>query len=190
MSIDFRPRIGIAAQFGPLRAGLRAMLGEEYDCIEASTPTSADDLDLWIVDADAWEPVNGPFLLLSDSPTLAIRHGHVNSLPFGVLHRDVDENAFRAGVSAVLSGLVVLEPDFARVEEKEVSAVKSEELTSREQEVLQLLALGLANKEIAKRMGISIHTVKFHAASILAKLGAASRTEAVTLGAKRGWVVF
>ncbi len=62
------------------------------------------------------------------------------------------------------------------------------ELTLREGEVLGLVAEGLANKAIARRLGISEHTVKFHVAAILAKLGAGSRTEAVRLGAQRGLV--
>ena len=63
------------------------------------------------------------------------------------------------------------------------------ELSAREREVLQLMAQGLPNKIIAARLSISLHTVKFHVASILAKLGAGSRTEAVTLGARRGYVI-
>ena len=65
----------------------------------------------------------------------------------------------------------------------------AEELTPRETEVLQMLANGLANKAIAARLSISEHTVKFHVASILGKLGAGSRTEAVTLGIRRGIVL-
>ena len=64
------------------------------------------------------------------------------------------------------------------------------ELTPREIEVLRMLAEGLANKQIAARLGISEHTVKFHIASVYAKLGASSRTEAVRIGAQRGMVVF
>jgi len=61
-----------------------------------------------------------------------------------------------------------------------------EQLTSRENEVLRLLADGLGNKEIAVKLSISEHTIKFHIHSILGKLGAASRTEAVTRGLRRG----
>lgn len=64
-----------------------------------------------------------------------------------------------------------------------------EALTPREREVLQMLASGLANKEIAAKLSISDHTVKFHVASILGKLGAATRTEAVALGIRRGLVL-
>lgn len=64
----------------------------------------------------------------------------------------------------------------------------AEPLTNREREVLQLMALGLPNKQIAARLGISLSTVKFHVASILTKLHVESRTEAVTEGIRRGLV--
>ena len=70
----------------------------------------------------------------------------------------------------------------------EVEDEVSEEITSRETEVLRMLAEGLVNKEIAARLGISEHTVKFHISSILDKLGASTRTEAVTLGIRRGLI--
>jgi DNA-binding CsgD family transcriptional regulator len=63
-----------------------------------------------------------------------------------------------------------------------------ESLTPRESEVLLMLADGLGNKEIAKHLGISDHTAKFHVAQILAKLGAGSRAEAVAIGLRRGLV--
>lgn len=62
-------------------------------------------------------------------------------------------------------------------------------LTPRESEVLAMLAEGLGNKQIAPRLGITEHTVKYHIASIFAKLGASSRTEAVAIGARRGLVM-
>ncbi len=64
-----------------------------------------------------------------------------------------------------------------------------EELTGRESEVLQLLTQGLANKQIAARLGISEHTVKFHVSAIYAKLGATNRAEAVRVGVQRGLVL-
>jgi two-component system, NarL family, response regulator YdfI len=63
-----------------------------------------------------------------------------------------------------------------------------ERLTPRELQVLRLMADGLANKEIAWQLGFSDHTAKFHVAQILAKLGASTRTEAVTLGIRCGLV--
>jgi DNA-binding NarL/FixJ family response regulator len=62
-------------------------------------------------------------------------------------------------------------------------------LTDRESEVLQLLARGKANKQIALDLGISEHTVKFHISSIYTKLGAGNRTEAVRLGVRKGLVL-
>jgi DNA-binding NarL/FixJ family response regulator len=64
----------------------------------------------------------------------------------------------------------------------------AETLTGREQEVLQLLAEGKANKEIAAALVISERTVKFHVSSILSKLGAGNRTEAVRVAVQRGIV--
>jgi DNA-binding NarL/FixJ family response regulator len=61
-------------------------------------------------------------------------------------------------------------------------------LTTREREVLELVAQGLPNKAIASRLGISDHTVKFHLSSIFSKLGASSRTEAVRRGVRAGLI--
>jgi DNA-binding NarL/FixJ family response regulator len=63
-----------------------------------------------------------------------------------------------------------------------------ESLTVREHEVLEMMMEGLSNKEIAMQLNVSTHTVKFHISSILAKLGAASRTEAITVGLRRGLI--
>jgi DNA-binding NarL/FixJ family response regulator len=101
-----------------------------------------------------------------------------------------------AAIEAVDAGLMVLHPADVDVVATSHNHLPNptlrstrEPLTSRETEVLQFLALGLANKEIAGRMKISEHTVKFHVASILGKLGASSRTEAVTLGIRQGLVM-
>ena len=69
---------------------------------------------------------------------------------------------------------------------EEATAVGGVALTPRELQVLELLAEGLPNKAIAARLGISDQTVKFHVASIAAKLGATNRTDAVRLALRRG----
>ena len=69
-----------------------------------------------------------------------------------------------------------------------VPKLPSVSLTPREIEVLHLLAGGASNKIVAHKLGISDHTVKFHVTSILTKLNAGSRTEAVTLGVRMGLV--
>jgi DNA-binding CsgD family transcriptional regulator len=66
--------------------------------------------------------------------------------------------------------------------------VTEDPLTAREHEVLGLLAEGLPNKRIARQLGISEHTVKFHVSSVFAKLGAQSRAEAVSIGARNGLI--
>ncbi len=110
----------------------------------------------------------------------------------GILSRDTDVAPLLAAVQAAGQRLVVIDPAFvpavvpARGEAPDVPA---DELTAREMEVLQLLAEGLPNKQIAQRLGISEHTVKFHVDSILGKLGAHSRTEAVTRAARSGLIV-
>jgi DNA-binding CsgD family transcriptional regulator len=81
-----------------------------------------------------------------------------------------------------------LEPLLAASAPVPVSAA-SAALTARELDVLRLVAEGDANKEIAWKLGISEHTAKFHVASILGKLNAGSRTEAVTIGIRRGLVL-
>ena len=65
-----------------------------------------------------------------------------------------------------------------------------EALTGREHEVLELVADGLSNREIASALAISEHTVKFHLASIFGKLGASTRTEAVHRGLRHGLIQF
>ena len=70
----------------------------------------------------------------------------------------------------------------------DADGVRDEPLTSREVQVLELLAEGLSNKAIAARLGISDQTVKFHVASISGKLGAANRTDAVRRAVRRGLI--
>jgi len=100
-----------------------------------------------------------------------------------------------AALQAAAAGLVVLHPTEvpaafpAIAPASQPLAELPEPLTRREREVLQMLAAGLANKEIAARLNISDHTAKFHVAAILGKLGAATRTEAVALGIRRGLVL-
>ena len=98
---------------------------------------------------------------------------------------------FLAALQAAAAGLVVLHPSdlVAALPTSQPLPELAEPLTRREREVLQMLAAGLGNKEIAARLNISDHTAKFHVASILGKLGAATRTEAVALGIRRGLVL-
>lgn len=112
-----------------------------------------------------------------------------------VLPSDISPDQLAAALHAAASGLVVLHPTYFHSAVPAVSVAPrpldelAEPLTPRESEVLQMLASGLGNKEIAAKLGISEHTVKFHVASILGKLGATSRTEAVSRGIRQGLVL-
>jgi DNA-binding NarL/FixJ family response regulator len=108
----------------------------------------------------------------------------------GLLTRETSARALAAAVVAVRAGLIVVDPTLASaLIPSRDHAPLPEDLTTREQEVLQRLSEGLSNKEIAAKMLISDHTVKFHVNAILSKLGVTSRTEAVVQAARRGLVI-
>jgi DNA-binding NarL/FixJ family response regulator len=157
--------------------------------------------------AYAPEPVAVLLLFTGDAGTVRLLSG----LPlrsWGLLPLESSTEELLAALNAVQEGLLVGAPAlkepllaayFAIAERPDVGSNQPagpsqdeplvEPLTERESEVLQLLAQGLANKQIARALGISEHTVKFHVSAVYAKLGAASRTEAVRLGARQGLVV-
>ena len=110
-----------------------------------------------------------------------------------IISRAPDDEEIKLALEAAGAGLVLLHPSSARMLiEASLPAMdetgEMEHLTAREHQVLRLMGEGLGNKEIAARLGISDHTAKFHISSILAKLGAGSRTEAVRQGIRRGLI--
>jgi len=107
----------------------------------------------------------------------------------GLLLRDADGQALAGALAATRAGLVALDPIVAEalVPTREPT-LPALELTPRESQVLGRLSDGLSNKEIAAKMWISDHTVKFHVNAILQKLGASTRTEAVVSAARRGLI--
>jgi len=130
-------------------------------------------------------------------PVVAIASGEKEAAAYwsngvnGILTRDATASDIARAIGSVAAGLVVLSPGLARVLLRPGTPRSGESpspLTDREREVLELLAQGLPNKTIAQRLRISEHTVKFHVNSILAKLGAESRTEAVVLATRAGLV--
>ncbi|HTP24538.1 MAG TPA: response regulator transcription factor [Anaeromyxobacteraceae bacterium] len=107
----------------------------------------------------------------------------------GTVFRDAEADRMAAALVGAARGLVVLEGAFAAwLRPPPPTAADAEGLTPREAEVLSLLAEGLANKTIAQRLGISERTAKFHVESILGKLGAESRSEAIVIAARMGMV--
>ena len=110
----------------------------------------------------------------------------------GLLLRDAGATSLVAALKAVGEGLVVLGLELAATlpaPRGPASSPMSTELTTRELEVLRLVAEGLPNKAIAHRLGISEHTIKFHVNSIMGKFGAQSRTEAVISATRQGLIL-
>lgn len=204
----------IVAAYPTVRAGLRALIeGEPEISVLASRAGAADEdapdapmqPDALLVDVEA-ERLDLPLrlaarypdaaqVLLLDGPEAYQPPSGENARPWAALLKDAGQEEIIAALRAVTQGLVVLDPAIARLTTFRAAVAGrahdgiEEPLTERETEVLQLLSLGLPNKTIAQRLGISEHTAKFHVGSILAKLGAASRTEAVAQAARRGVLV-
>jgi len=133
-----------------------------------------------------------PVIVLARSPSdqwgALFRQGIRGALP-----GNASGDQIAAAIQAAVAGLAVFHASdtdrlFEPVGVQESMDSLPEALTAREIEILRSLAEGLGNKEIASRLGISEHTVKFHVASIMGKLGASNRTEAVMSGIRRGLV--
>jgi DNA-binding NarL/FixJ family response regulator len=182
-------------------------LGAQNDAFEFLNATVA-----------GWQALGVPLVLLADHPAHWLGETLPPGVR-AVLPRNVTPAEIIGAIEAVAAGLYVFHPSdvdsvpMLRPREAEMAPEFApplaepflepgspahadlarvgvvEHLTPREIEVLQLLSEGLGNKEIASRLNISEHTAKFHVASIMGKLGAASRTEAVTLGIRRGLVM-
>jgi DNA-binding NarL/FixJ family response regulator len=141
------------------------------------------------------EPGRLAVLVISDNPQTARQMAGLPLHGWGVLLEETSAEELQAAVRAVCEGLIVgapalLEPVMAQTQWVN-SPENSQEittLTERENQVLQLLARGLPNKQIAVQLGISEHTVKFHVSSIYAKLQATNRTEAVRSGILHGMI--
>jgi two-component system, NarL family, response regulator YdfI len=142
-----------------------------------------------VLDAAAETTSLPPVVLLVDDPraawTSAARRAGVRA----VLDSQAALDEIAAALAAAVTGLITLHPDVFRAAARATSVEDTERaVTPRELEILEMLAEGLSNQAIAARLRLSTYTVKFHVASILGKLGAGSRTEAVTLGVRRGLI--
>ena len=209
-------RVFIVAASPLARAGLENLLAArdvEVVASVATIDTLADVLadaapDVVLIDSSS-EPLDSMMrsidasglaadisvVLLGDGMTGAASMDALRAGIRAALPGDISPEQLIAALQAAASGLFVLHPSHAKEGLPAGSPPAgtleelAESLTRRELEVLQMLAAGLSNKEIAVRLNISEHTVKFHVASILGKLGAASRTEAVSVGIRRGMVL-
>ncbi len=189
-------RLVIVASSAVVRAGLEALAGSIPGLtVAAALPDYQGAGDLRpdvILTTEPWEQApQAPIVVLADGQlgpwtADAVRHGVRAMLP-----RMASQEAILAAVEAAANDLALVDP--ADMEgwlgsAPQAPADDAPELTAREQQVLRMMADGAANKVIAWKLGVSEHTIKFHVASILAKLGAGTRTEAVSIGMRRGLV--
>lgn len=135
-----------------------------------------------------------PIVLITDDLSRSDLHRLLQAGVRAVLQRDATQEEIIAAIEAVAAGLTALAPEqmdllLPAADNEESEPWVHEALTSREAEVLAMLAEGASNKEIAAQLSISEHTAKFHVSSILSKLGASTRTEAVSRGVRQGLIV-
>ncbi len=198
-------RVTIVSPNHALRVGLREMLGRQPDIQVVGETSELDDVHESETGVVIFAPVSAvrfagtrssfSILLVTDDVEDAHRLMSSDSRAWGVLSADATEEELAAAVRAVGEGLWVVAPSLARslIRLRGLREFAGEEslvepLTAREMEVLQLMAQGLANKQIALKLGISEHTVKFHLSSLYAKLNSTSRTEAVKRGLELGLI--
>jgi len=201
-------RVAIVAPNPALRIGLRELLSASADLSVVAESADLHELEpveeeteVLVMasvslrqlsdDLEAWPAV----LLLTDDAAEA--QALLSSRPkaWGVLSTDASQEELTVAAHALAEGLWVGAPGLLRglLRAPGRFALTSgealaEPLTAREAEVLQQIAQGLANKQIAVSLGISEHTVKFHLSSLYAKLSVSSRTEAVRAGLSRGLI--
>lgn len=174
----------------PLRIALRVRDPEWRETLARvlqdgghSVAETAGAADVALADFAPDEGDRLPCVILSNSPLLARDADQQAVLPLSSDPRQID-----AALRAVVAGLFVRACDpgpragFGQAEEPGAL------LTPREIEILAAIGDGLSNKEVARRLGISAHTVKFHLEAVFAKLDATTRAEAVAKGLRRGLI--
>ena len=208
-------RVLIGARSEVVRAGLTSLLTADprfqvVGTFSIDDLTRVEDLQPEVVLLDLDSPsdeslsaaiqsggalVNSSLMILTEDPeSLAV--DVLGSGLRAILPRYATPEEIIAAIQAAATGLVALHPDIfdsmlSRIHPGQQSELEPSDqiLTPREIEVLRMIAEGLGNKEIASKLSISDHTVKFHISSIFAKLGASNRAEAVTLGIRHGLIM-
>jgi len=187
------------------RLGLMASLGDldEFDVIDAAAPLDDDAitpnssspsrprgrLRVRLYDGDPPAGLDGsePVVALVDGPEMALRASRLGAA--GIVMRDGSPPRMVAALRAAAMGLEVRDRAF-RAPAPEPEPELRTDLSPREREVLNLLAQGFSNRRIARRLGISEHTAKFHVNHVMEKLDARSRTDAAVRGLRAGLVAF
>jgi DNA-binding NarL/FixJ family response regulator len=204
-------RVFIVSPSPAVRLGLRALLEPPQSIQVVGEAAALDDPGSTAVDVMIYAPVNRhvsrielnkdwsgeerALLLLTEEVVAVQQLGRLPLRSWGILSPEVTGEELLTAILAVHDGFILMEPFFAKkitqltaAQNKETSEQDYQPLTEREMEILQLVAQGLSNKQIAAQLKVSPHTVKFHISSIYNKLGAVNRTEAVRFGLHRGLV--
>lgn len=201
-------RVLVVAEDPSMRAHLSTVLGEDPACVVAGavdpTRESAFGLEADVALVDAGRDTRDTIERLEVLDRLAmpavalVPDGFNGRRAFaagarGALARDAESSTLIAALRAAAHGLAVTDPSLATpaalILDRPTASAAAEELTPREREVLQLLAEGLPNREIALRLGVTDHTVKFHMNTIFSKLDVHTRTEAVARSARLGLII-
>lgn len=198
--------VNVAASSTVVRAGLESVI-RSSGVLSFAGAGSTDDLHLEEVTADvlliaagqltedliaALSGYAAPVVVLADIPDAPVLASALRSNIRSVLSSDASAEEIVAAVVSAAAGLITLQPaelDLLSQNARPTSEALDDPLTPRELEVLAMLSEGLSNKMLAYRLGISEHTVKFHVTSIMSKLGAGSRTDAVMQGIRRGLIM-
>jgi DNA-binding NarL/FixJ family response regulator len=191
-------RILVAASSPVARAGLESLVKGFPECVVAGSASAGElvelalelnpDVILWQIspDEDAASSLRSlkrqNVILLTANAALDLIRAGAN----GVLPLDASADQIGIAIRAASAGLGVFSPEHF---DSPAASRTPSTLTAREKEVLRMIAEGLANKEIAWRLGISDHTVKFHVSALLGKLGAGSRAEAIGAGIRQGVIM-
>lgn len=206
-------RVLIAAPSAIIRAGLESLVraspalelaGSEPGLASLQSVVDREQPDVVLADLEfPHEDAPLPELLAATAVVLLVNNPPgpwiIEALRSGVralLPRDVSPSEMLAAIEAAAAGLTVIHPGDLQAmlpapprAERAAPAGPGEALTPRELEVFAMLAEGTGNKTIAWKLGISEHTVKFHVASIMSKLNATTRTEAVAIGIRTGLIL-
>jgi DNA-binding NarL/FixJ family response regulator len=190
------------SQFSPARF---AAAKADVLVVDLDTPASAAAMLNFLEAAPAG---TGSVALIDDPDPTWVRSA-LRASVHAIISRDANSEDMQIAIQAAEAGFVLLHPTSVQglLQNNAIDQMRDidindedmdpenlhrediiEDLTARESEVLRLVSMGLGNKEVAARLAISEHTAKFHISSILGKLHAASRTEAVSLGIRKGLI--
>jgi two-component system, NarL family, response regulator YdfI len=196
-------RVFVVASSEVVRAGLAAIVESNSELEVSGTASDAgaseeNETDVVLLDLESNEalteyPREPPSVVLANGVDESWVSDALRSGVRAILPRRASGPEIIGAIFAAATGLVVFHPDYlshsVSAATHPTPAALAQPLSPREVEVLRLLAEGTGNKQIAWRLSISEHTVKYHISSLFNKLNASSRTEAVAIGVRLGLVL-